>query len=89
MGFNSMNLSSERDVKLKQHSPLELELLDILKNGALIRDKLVEILGIPRTTVYDALKRLIMRDEVQKYPEILEDMSRGRPRVLFALAGDD
>ena len=70
-------------------SALENDLLDLLSEGAMTRSEMVKKLGIPRTTIYDALKRLIVRGLVLKYPlrnALDEGRSvRGRPRVLFDL----
>ncbi|NMC05606.1 MAG: hypothetical protein GYA24_10355 [Candidatus Lokiarchaeota archaeon] len=45
-------------------------------------------MAIPRTTIYDGLKKLIMRNEVKKYPVYQTERSRGRPQVLFSLLED-
>lgn len=66
-------------------SPLEEQLIDILKEGPLSRDQMVQKLHIPRTTIYDGLKRLMMRGAVTKYPLYLEERGRGRPVVVFML----
>ncbi|MBN2154157.1 MAG: hypothetical protein JW839_22065 [Candidatus Lokiarchaeota archaeon] len=45
-------------------------------------------MSIPRTTIYDGLKKLIMRNEVKKYPLYQAERSRGRPQVMFSLLDD-
>ena len=90
MGLNSLDLSSEpTDANLKSHSKLELQLLELLSKGALTRDQMVKKLDIPRTTIYDGLKRLIIRSEVKKYPLHTQERARGRPKVLFSLMDDE
>jgi len=64
---------------------LEHRLVQLLSSGALTRDQMVKMLDIPRTTVYDALKRLIQRGKVLKYPSEKVDHGKGRPLVMFAL----
>lgn len=90
MEINSLNLSSEStDASLKSHSKLEVQLLDLLSNGAMTRGEMVKKLGIPRTTIYDGLKRLIVRNEVKKFPLHTQERSRGRPKVLFSLIDEE
>ncbi len=77
------------DEKSKAISPIEERLLSILRNGGpLTRDQLVKKMAIPRTTIYDGLKKLIVRNEVKKYPFYQAERSRGRPQVLFSLLDD-
>ena len=83
---NSSGLGTE--ARIKSFSPLEEKLIDVLKNGPLTRDEMVKKLAVPRTTVYDGLKKLIMRNEVRKNPVILNERSRGRPKVIFSLTDD-
>jgi predicted ArsR family transcriptional regulator len=67
-------------------SPIEEQLIGVLKDGGpLTRDQLVKKMEVPRTTIYDGLKKLIQRDEVKKYPYYQTERSRGRPQVLFSL----
>lgn len=54
------------------------------KHGPVTRSKLVEITGLPRTTLYDSLVRLILKDHVRKFDE--ERNQRGRPKVFYQLA---
>ena len=86
MESNTINLSSEKDdMKLTSLSAIEERLLALLKEGPCTRDQLVKKLAIPRTTIYDGLRKLIIRNEVKKYPLFATDQSRGRPQVLFSL----
>jgi len=58
-------------------------LLDILDfTGGLTREQLVKITHLPRTSIYDALKRLIDENDVITLP-VLDRKRRGRPKTLF------
>jgi len=64
------------DEKIKSISPIEERLISILKDGGpLTRDQLVKKFPVrkngkpfARTTIYDGLKKLILRGEVKRYP---------------------
>ena len=84
MEIHSMNFSKSL-IKIAPLSSLEIKLKEILKGRALTRDQMVTILDIPRTTIYDGLKKLIVRGLVIKYPEFKPERSKGRPKILFAL----
>lgn len=89
MESNVRNSSGISDEKIRSISPIEERLISILKDGGpLTRDQLVKKMAIPRTTIYDGLKKLIMRNEVKKYPVYQTERSRGRPQVLFSLLED-
>lgn len=86
---NSFNLTSNKDdLKIKSISAIEDKLLGVLHEGPLTRDQLVRKLKVPRTTIYDGIKKLITRNEVKKYPVFATERSRGRPQVLFSLLDD-
>ena len=94
MGLNSLYSSSETtDVKLKSprsiKSRLELQLVELLSKGPLTRDQMVKKLTVPRTTIYDGLKRLIVRNEVKKYPLYNQEKAKGRPKVLFSIIDEE
>ena len=56
--------------------------LSVLEDmGPLTRPEIVNITKIPRTTVFDALKRLELDERIRQYP--VRSGERGRPRVLF------
>jgi len=86
--IESTNMA-EKPVLEKSHSKLEITLLELLAGGAMTRDQMVAKLGIPRTTIYDGLRSLIQRNEVMKYPLHAQEMSRGRPKVLFSLVDQE
>ena len=73
------------ELKLKSISATEERLVALLKEGPQTRDQLVKKLRIPRTTIYDGLRKLIRRNEVKKFPLFATERSRGRPQVLFSL----
>jgi len=61
---------------------IEEYLYEILKNyGPLPRATLRRLTGIPRTTLYDALTRLILQGKIRKYP--LHTRQCGRPRIYY------
>ncbi|MFQ5820912.1 MAG: helix-turn-helix domain-containing protein [Candidatus Heimdallarchaeota archaeon] len=62
----------------------EIVLGVLRKHGPVTRSKLVEITGLPRTTLYDSLVRLILKDHVRKFDE--KRNQRGRPKVFYQLA---
>jgi predicted ArsR family transcriptional regulator len=89
MESNSLVSSSLSDERSKSISPIEERLISILKDGGpLTRDQLVKKMAIPRTTIYDGLKKLITRNEIKKFPFYQTDRSRGRPQILFSLLDD-
>lgn len=56
--------------------------LNILqKQGPKTRQELVIITSIPRSTLYDSLLRLILKEKVLKYSE--KPDGPGRPKVYF------
>ncbi len=89
MESNVRNSSGFSDDKIKSISPIEERLIALLKDGGpLTRDQLVKKMDVPRTTIYDGLKKLIMRNEVKKYPFYQAERSRGRPQVMFSVLDD-
>ena len=65
---------------------LEEEIFDLLTDfGELTRTELSEKLKRPRTTVYDALNKLMFRGVVEKKP-VHKPGKIGRPYVVFYLA---
>ena len=55
----------------------------LYEKGRMTRAKLMKETGIARTTLYDALVRLIHKKLVYMYSEAVGDV--GRPKVYFAL----
>ncbi len=62
---------------------LEEYLLKILQDGPMTRGELSAVTGIPRTTLYDTLVKLIMNDRVEKFSS--SKRKRGRPNVYYRL----
>lgn len=60
---------------------IEDYLLMILEEGPLTRGELSTITGIPRTTLYDSLVKLIIKDKVEKFSS--SKRKRGRPNVYY------
>ncbi|MFX1474119.1 MAG: helix-turn-helix domain-containing protein [Promethearchaeota archaeon] len=52
--------------------------------GTLTRGEITTLSGIPRTSVYDTLTKLLLLGVVEKY--IDRDGRRGRPRIYYQLA---
>ena len=81
-----MAVNEATDNKIKKGNPiLKASIKKQLENGPLNRDQLVRNLKTPRSTVYDALRYLIIENEVRKAPHYTEKQHRGRPRVVFSL----
>ena len=69
----------------RDRAPLHERVVAVLRgSGPKTRDQLVTALGMPRTTIHDAIHLLERRGLVRRYPEPLR-RGRGRPRVLFAV----
>ncbi|MFQ5978649.1 MAG: helix-turn-helix domain-containing protein [Candidatus Heimdallarchaeota archaeon] len=80
----SLAASPKKD--LPWTSPIDQRVYQRLKkDGPLTRDDLVERIGIPRTTVYDALTRLSIRGLITRFTQPRQ--SRGRRRVFFEVVG--
>jgi hypothetical protein len=62
---------------------LEEYLLKTLQDGPMTRGELSTATGIPRTTLYDTLVKLIMQDRVEKFSS--SKRKRGRPNVYYRL----
>ena len=62
---------------------LEEYLLKVLQDGPMTRGELSAITGIPRTTLYDTLVKLIMQEKVERFSS--SKRKRGRPNVYYRL----
>ena len=63
-------------------SGTDTAVLSVLKNqGPKTRAELVNITGVARSTLYDSLLRLILKQKVNKYSE--KPAGPGRPKVFF------
>ena len=57
-----------------------------LKHRPLNREQMSIITGIPRTTLYDSLVKLIMKDKVETFTNYKNIKGRpGRPKVYYKL----
>jgi len=75
--YAKLTLTFKGGMKMKEE-----ELLEILKkHGPLTRDQLAKITGLPRTTIYDKLSKLLLQKKVIKKPE--ERKKRGRPKIYW------
>ncbi|MFX1518561.1 MAG: hypothetical protein ACFFCD_01360 [Promethearchaeota archaeon] len=63
---------------------IEEYLLKILLDGPMTRGELSAVTGIPRTTLYDTLVKLLMQNKVEKFS--LSKHKRGRPNVYYRLS---
>ncbi|MFX0096692.1 MAG: hypothetical protein ACFE7E_02920 [Candidatus Hodarchaeota archaeon] len=60
--------------------------LEVLKDqGPITREALSVHTGIPRTTLYDTLDKLILKDKVYKFTQ--HSKKRGRPKVYYEISG--
>lgn len=55
-----------------------------LRKGPMTRGDLVKETGFPRTTIFDAIKKLILAGDVRKYTNLTSNR-RGRPHVLYEI----
>jgi len=53
----------------------------IRERGPVTRSQLTNITGIPRTTVYDVVVKLILGEKIYKYA--VKSRKRGRPRIFY------
>ena len=62
-------------------------LFEVLSDGVpRTRENLVSITAKPRTTVYDNLKKLLLKDKVKKKSKKLKKHNnRGRPEVFWSV----
>lgn len=73
-------------VKYKPETALGIGdyIIKLLKTkGTLTRGEITTLSGIPRTSVYDTLTKLLLSGIVEKY--IDRDGRRGRPRIYYQL----
>ena len=81
------SLISKKEVDIESpESPIvnktDLRVLKaLIENQPATRMELCDKTGLPRTTIYDALTRLILRKVVVKYSN--PSKSKGRPKVYY------
>jgi hypothetical protein len=72
----------EQKILITEGSSTDEIVLGILrKQGPKTRAELVTLTSIPRSTLYDSLLRLILKEKVIKYSE--KPDGPGRPKVFF------
>ena len=76
-----MTFNEQQFVNQEVNSTDEKVLSVLKKLGPKTRSELVLLTSIPRSTLYDSLLRLILKDKVIKYSEKPE--GPGRPKVFF------
>ncbi|OLS19036.1 MAG: hypothetical protein HeimC3_47610 [Candidatus Heimdallarchaeota archaeon LC_3] len=80
---NKMEENMNKTLLTQDISSLDASVLNILKKqGPITRGQLVKKTGIPRSTLYDSLFRLMLKGLVKKFPD-RTNVSRGRPQVFF------
>ncbi|MFW9928304.1 MAG: helix-turn-helix domain-containing protein [Candidatus Thorarchaeota archaeon] len=89
--MKSFSMESKKNTQIKHKdeqnaedmSTLDISVLKTLEEiGPVTRGKLVEKTGIPRSTLYDSLFRLMLKGLVKKYSDKNQNV-RGRPQVYF------
>jgi predicted ArsR family transcriptional regulator len=76
-------ISCDVPVPGKPLSPIEEQLLALLDGTGMTRRDIVATLGIPRSTAFDNLHKLIRRGKVDKEPRREQGRGRGRPAVYY------
>lgn len=68
----------------KVTSNIKEYLIEVLKDrGPITREELSVHTGIPRTTLYDTLDKLILKNRVYKFTQ--PTRKRGRPKVYYEI----
>ncbi len=55
----------------------------IADKGPITRSQLTGMTGIPRTTIYDTIVKLMLDEQIRKYA--VPSKKRGRPRVFYEI----
>lgn len=55
----------------------------IAEKGPITRSDLTYMTGIPRTTIYDTIVKLMLDEHIKKYS--IPSKKRGRPRVFYEI----
>ncbi|MBD3226669.1 MAG: winged helix-turn-helix transcriptional regulator [Candidatus Lokiarchaeota archaeon] len=73
--------------KFEPEIEIDKFLLEVIKGkGDITRREIAEITNIPRTTIYDTVKKLIYEGEIEKYS--VSNKRRGRPKVYYRVKED-
>lgn len=71
---------------VRYHGPKDNDriVFNVIKHhGPITRPHIVRLTGLPRTTVYDALRRLELAQYIGR--EIEERTTRGRPKIFWEI----
>jgi len=79
-------VSGRKTTHLSKLPPLTHDLDRIIfavlqSEGPLTRTQLVQLIGAPRSTIYDSLRRLMLKGYVESFYE--QRSSQGRPKTFF------
>ena len=55
----------------------------IAEKGPITRSELKNLTGIPRTTIYDTIVKLMLDEQIKKFS--VPSKKRGRPRVFYEI----
>jgi predicted ArsR family transcriptional regulator len=55
----------------------------IAKQGPITRSDLTKSTGIPRTTIYDTIVKLMLDEQIRKYA--VPSKRRGRPKIFYEI----
>jgi len=55
----------------------------IANQGPITRSELTKLTGIPRTTIYDTIVKLMLDEQIKKYA--VPSKKRGRPKVFYEI----
>ena len=55
----------------------------IVNQGPITRSDLTKLTGIPRTTIYDTIVKLMLDEQIKKYA--IPSKQRGRPKVFYEI----
>lgn len=68
----------------QRHVGLKARIEACLARGPLTRDQIVQQLGVARTTVFDVIKKLMIKKKIYTYTT-RTNRGRGRPKTVFAI----
>ena len=73
-------------------NPILQQIIDCLTDRDMTRDELLEVIDLPRTTLYDYLQLLESAGKIESESEFYRETfvrKKGRPRVFFKLKRDE
>lgn len=83
---DTASVSERKTPHLSKLPPLNHDLDRIIfavlqSEGPMIRAQLVRLIGAPRSTIYDSLRRLMLKGYVESFYE--QRSTQGRPKTFF------